>query len=46
MHRAIANLLYSGELSSVLCSVLEVWGEAGGGREGGPKERGYMYTFS
>ena len=46
MHWAIANLLHSREFSSVLCGVLEVWAEAGGGKEGGPKERGYMYTFS
>ena len=33
MHWAIGNLLFSEELSSVLCGVLEAWGEAGGGRD-------------
>ena len=42
---ASGNLLYSNrELSSVLCDDLDGWD--GEEWEGGPRGRGYMYTYS
>ena len=43
MHWAIANLLHSRELSSVLCGVLEVWAEQGVARREAQK-RGDICT--
>ena len=40
---ASGNVLYSTELSLVLCGDQDGWD---GWEEGGPRGRGYMYTYS